>query len=186
MDNSEPLILFDGKDGFIFRRKNEHNFEINFNMTNNHILLDQLVDFGLMKLIYDLNPDIYIQSSIEKLNENEAIVTLLLKHLFEDIGLPQKYSYVNMKKIVEQNKVTFISQSIHSHRPEGIPEHAELMSIEHMECICNIESPHKINFIFEVNFDKKRRKPPLFVQKMIGVIMNKIFKRVKQFIENLR
>jgi hypothetical protein len=139
-----------------------------------------------MKLIYDLNPDIYIQSSIEKLSENEAIVTLLLKHLFEDIGLPQKYSYVHMKKIVEQNSVSFISQSIRSHRPKGIPENAELMSIDHLECICNIESPHKINFIFEVKFDQKRRTPPLFVQKMIGVIMNKIFKRVKQFIENLR
>jgi hypothetical protein len=185
MDNSEPLILCK-KNDFIFRRKSEHNYEINLSMKNNHILLDQLVDFGLMKLIYDLNPDIYIQSSIEKLNENEAIVTLLLKHLFEDVGLPQKYSHVHMKKIVEQNKVTFISQSIDSYRPEGIPEHAELMSIEHMECICNIESPHKINFTFEVKFNEKRRIPPIFIQKIIGVVMNKIFNRVKQFIENLR
>jgi len=185
MDNFEPLILFN-KDGFIFRRKNEENYEINLSITNNIISLDKLVDFGLMKLIYDLNPDIYINSTIEKLNENEAIVTLLFKHLFEDIGLPQKYSYVHMTKKVEQNKVTFISKSIHSNRPEGIPENAELMSIDNLECICDIETQHKINFIFEVKFDKNRRTPPLFVQKMLGVIMNKIFKRVKQFIENLQ
>jgi hypothetical protein len=185
MDTSEPIILCN-KDGFIFRRKSEHNYEINLSMTNNNILLDKLLDFGLMKLIYDLNPDIYINSSIEKLNENEANVTLLLKHLFEDIGLPQKYSYVHMTKKVEQNRVSFISKSIHSHRPEGIPENAELMSIDNLECVCNIESPHKINFTFEVNFDKKRRTPPFFVQKMIGNIMNKIFKRVKQFIESLQ
>ena len=185
MDNLEPLILFN-KDGFTFTRKSEHHYEVNLSMTNNNILLDKLVDFGLMKLIYDLNPDIYIKSSIEKLSENEAIVTLLLKHLFEDIGLPQKYSYVHMTKKVEQNKVTFISKSIHSHRPEGIPENAELMSIDNLECICDIETPHKINFTFEVIFDKKRRTPPFFVQKMLGNIMNKIFKRVKLFIESLQ
>ena len=55
-----------------------------------------------------------------------------------------------------------------------------------MICICDIETHHKINFTFEINFDKNRIIPPLFVQKMIGVIMNKIFKRVKQFIENTR
>jgi len=184
MDNFEPLILFN-KDGFTFRRKSEHHYEINLTMTNNNIQLDKLIDFGFMKLIYDLNTDIYINSTIEKLNENEAIVTLIFKHLFEDIGIPQKYSYVHMIKKVEQNKVTFISKSIHSHRPEGIPENAELMSIDNLECVCNIETPHKINFTFEVNFDKKRITPPFFVQKMLGNIMNKIFKRVKLFIENL-
>jgi hypothetical protein len=185
MENNEPIILFN-KDGFTFTRKSEHNYKINLSMTNNNILLDKLIDFGIMKLIYDLNPDIYIQSSIEKLNENEAIVTLLLKHLFEDIGLPQKYSCVHMIKKVEENKVTFISKSILSHRPEGIPETAELLSIDNLECVCHIESSHKINFTFEANFNKKRRTPPHFVQKMLGVILNKIFKRVKQFIENLQ
>jgi len=179
------IILFN-KDGFTFTRKNENNYEINFSMINNNIYLDKIIDFGLMKLIYDLNTDIYIQSNIEKINENEAIVTLLLKHFFEDIGLPQKYSYVHMIKKVEQNKVTFISKSIVSHKPEEIPENAELMSFDNLECVCNIETPHKIYFTFEVNLNNKRITPPLFVQKMIGVIVNKIFKRVKQFIENLQ
>jgi hypothetical protein len=93
--------------------------------------------------------------------------------------------YIMTKKI-EQDKVIFTSKSIRSNRPEGIPEHAELISIDNMECVCNIESQHKINFVFEVKFEKKRKIPPLFVQKMLGVIMNKIFKRVKQFIENLQ
>ena len=58
--------------------------------------------------------------------------------------------------------------------------------IENMECVCNIINPHTINYNFEVHFDKNRRIPPLFIQKTLGRIMNKIFNRVKQFIENLR
>ena len=149
-------------------------------------MLDKLVDFGLMKLIYDLNPDIYLTSSIEKLNENEALVKLLLKHFFEDLGLPQKYSYVHMTKKVEENKVSFISKSILSYKPDDIPKEAELLAIEHMECVCNIINPHTINYNFEIHFDKNRRIPPLFIQKTFGRIMNKIFNSVKQFIENLR
>ena len=43
-----------------------------------------------------------------------------------------------------------------------------------------------INFSFHVYFNEKRIVPPMFVQKLIGVLLNKIFKRVKQFIENIR
>lgn len=185
MDNSRPLILFE-KDGFTFRRISEHHYSINLNMINNNIQLDKILDFGLIKLIYDLNPDIYLSTSIEKINDDEAIVTLILKHFFEDLGLAQKYSYLHIMKKVEENKVSFLSKSIRTHKPEGIPENVELLSIDNMICICDIETPHKINFTFEINFDKNRIIPPLFVQKMIGVIMNKIFKRVKQFIENTR
>jgi len=185
MDDSGPLILFE-KDGFTFRRNSKHHYALNLTMINNHIMLDKLVDFGLMKLIYDLNPDIYLTSSIEKLNENEALVKLLLKHFFEDLGLPQKYSYVHMTKKVEENKVSFISKSILSYKPDDIPKDAELLAIENMECVCNIINPHTINYNFEIHFDKNRRIPPLFIQKTFGRIMNKIFNRVKQFIENLR
>ena len=181
---NDPLIIFQ-KDNFIFRRNSKHHYSINFHIENNNIYLDKLLDFGLIKLIYDLNPDIYLTSSIEKLNENEAIITLLLKHFFEDLGLPQRYSYVHMIKKTEENKVIFSSKTIHSQKPQGIPENAEQMSIENLVCICDIITPHNLNFTFDIYFDSERILPPLPVQKIIGVLINKIFKRVKQFIENM-
>ena len=108
MNNVVEEVILYKKDDFIFRRVNENHYEMKYNIENNNILLNKLVDFGLMKLIYDLNPDIYLQSNIEKINENEVYVTLLLKHLFEDLGLPQRYSYVHMHKIVEDNKIKFV------------------------------------------------------------------------------
>ena len=181
--NNEDIIF--KKEDFIFTKINNYNFQITFNMTNNKIPLEKIVDFGLMRLIYDLNKDIYLTSSIEIIDDNQAIVTLLLNNFFEDLGLPQRYSYVHMTKIVEKNKVYFISKSITNKRPDGIPIEAQLLDIEKLTCLCDIETPNKINFIFNITFDNNYIVPPLFVQKMLGVILNKIFKRVKQFIENL-
>ena len=91
-------------------------------------------------IIDDLNPDVYEKVNIEKIDsgKDEVIATLLMKHFFEDLGLPQRFSFVHIKKIIEENRTIFKSQSIKSHRPEGMPEDAELMSIQDLTCICDI------------------------------------------------
>jgi hypothetical protein len=44
---------------------------------------------------------------------------------------------------------------------------------------------HAIAFNFNILFNPDINIPP-FAEKMVGIIINKIFKRVKQFIENVR
>ena len=177
-------ILFD-KDGFKFYRVNKNHYRLTFNMENKNIILSQIIDFSLIKLIYDLNNDVYEKVNVEKINDDEAIITLLMKHFFEDLGLPQRFSFIHMKKIVEDKKIIFHSQSIRTHRPEGMPDDAELMAIENMISICDIITPHKVDFSFNVFFHEDMNVPS-FAEKMVGMISNKIFKRVKQFIENVR
>jgi hypothetical protein len=89
-----------------------------------------------------------------------------------------------MKKIVEERKITFASESIKSHRPPNMPQDAELMVIENMISIFDIVTPHKVNFSCNIIFEESI-KIPSFAEKMTGMISNKIFKRVKQFIENV-
>jgi uncharacterized protein YkvS len=186
-NNTPPLeIILFNKDGFIFSRVGKNNYKMNFSMENNNIVLSKVVDFGLIKLIYDLNGDVYEKVTMETLNSNEVIVSLLMKHLFEDLGLPQKYSFIHVKKIMEQHeRIVFKAQSIQSYRPDGIPAEAELMVVDDLTCNCNIITPHKIDFSFAILFDSSMKIPP-FADKLVGLILNKIFKRVKQFIENVR
>ena len=176
-------ILFN-KDGFKFARLRKNQYKLTFNMENKHIILSQIIDFSLIKLIYDLNPDVYESVNIEKINDNEIIATLLMKHFFEDLGLPQRFSYINMKRMVEEEKIIFKAQSI-KQRPPNMPEDAELMSIQDFMCVCDIITPHSINFSVNIIFDQQMFVPP-FAEKMVGMILHKIFKRVKQFIEKVR
>jgi hypothetical protein len=90
-----------------------------------------------------------------------------------------------MNKTMDENKIIFKSQSIKTHKPLNIPTDAELMSMNKMICICEILTPHKIAFSIDMTFDTETNIP-LFVEKMMGVIIHKMFKRVKQFIENIR
>ena len=178
-------ILFD-KGGFIFSRVEKNKYSLQFAMENQNIILSKLIDFGLIKLIYDLNGDVYEKVAIEKVNDDEVIATLLMKHLFEDLGLPQRYSFIHIKKYIEPDeRIVFNSQSIKSHRPEGIPEHAELMALQNLTILCNVTTPHKIDFYITILFDPAMNIPP-FAEKLVGMVLNKIFKRVKQFIENVR
>ena len=172
------------KEGFIFTRIKKNNYKIEFCMENNNIILSKIIDFKLIKLIYDLNPDVYEKVELEIINDDEAVVTILMKHLFEELGLPQKYSYLHIKREITNNKIIFRSQTIQSYRPINIPIDAELMEVESMISICDIITPHKMNFSFNIIFEANIVIPP-FVEKIVGIILHKIFKRVKQFIENV-
>ena len=181
---SEYNILY-SKEGFIFIKNHKNNYILSFDIQNNHIILPKIIDFNLIKLIYDLNNDIYEKVNLKIINENEATINLLMKNLFEELGLPQKFSYLHMKKIVEENNIKFISQSIKSERPEGIPNDAELMLIQNMTCNCDFINQHQIKFTCNILFESVMNIPPV-AEKLVGLILYKIFNRVKQFIENVR
>ena len=98
--------------------------------------------------------------------------------------MPQKYSCVHIQKTVNNNQTIFRSQSIVTEKPKHIPADAELMAMKENIGICDVLTPHKINFSFTVLFEDYV-KIPQFAEKLVGVILNKIFKRVKLFIENI-
>jgi hypothetical protein len=184
MDLENETVLLN-KDGLIFTKITKNNYKLTFSIENKNILMSKIINLGLIKLIYDLNPDIYEKVNIEKLNENEAIASLLLRHFFEDIGLPQRFSFIHIQKFEEERRVIFKSQSIRSHRPDNMPEDTKLIPIVDMTSVCDIIDEHKVLFNFNILFDLDLNVPP-FAEKMVGVILNKMFIRVKQFIENIR
>jgi hypothetical protein len=180
---SEPIELY-SKEGFTFSKNGKNNYSLTFQMQNKSIILSNVIDFSLIELIYKLNNDIYEKINLYKINDNQAIMTILMKHLFEELGLPQRFSYVHMIKCFEPTKITFTSESIYSERPEGMPPAAEQMLIKNMICSCDIITPHNIIFVCNIIFED-RMIVPQFAEKMVGLILFKIFSRVKQFIENV-
>lgn len=181
---SEFSILY-CKEGFTFAKNKKNNYVLTFQMENNYIILPKIIDFNLIKLIYDLNGDIYEKVHLQKIDDDQCKLVMVMKHLFEDIGLPQRYSHLHITKNTRQNNITFVSNSIYSERPEGIPEMAEQMSINHMICDCNVINNHKISFNCNILFEENVHIPP-FAEKLVGLILFKIFNRVKQFVENVR
>jgi hypothetical protein len=192
MDEEKPKVLVN-KDGMKFVKFSSNNFNLTFSLENKYINVPAIINFELIKLIYDLNPDIYEKVLVKKNNEEEAIITLLMKHFFVDLGLPQKYSNVLMRKkiIVNENdnnnlQIQFSTSTVLlKERPDFIPDEAEMVQIEKLNIVVDCISSSVCVFNCFIVFNRQFHMPP-FMEKMIGVIINKVFNRVKQFIENIR
>jgi hypothetical protein len=151
---------------------------------NTNIILPNIIDFNLIKLMYQLNGDIYEKIDMDIINDNEATCIFLIKHFFEDIGIPQKYSHIFIKKIIEKDSITFLSQTVAINKPDFIPTDAVLLKIKNMICKCDIITPHKIDFNVTIIFENNLNMPA-YAEKIMGAIIHKIFIRIKQFIEKI-
>ena len=76
----DSKILYE-KDGMIFTKIDDKKYNLSFSMENKNILIANIIDFSLFKLIYELNGDIYESVNLTKINENEATTVLVMKHL---------------------------------------------------------------------------------------------------------
>lgn len=172
-------------DGFTFIQVNKNHYKLLFSIENKNIIMSKIIDLNLIKLVYDLNPDIYDYVNIEKVNDDEMNTTLLMKHFFQDIGISQKYSLIHTTKSVEERNIIFKSYTLKSHKPQNLPEDAELLDMQDITCVCNLATPYKTDFSINLLFESSIIIPS-FIEKIIGMIFYKIFKRIKQFIENVR
>jgi hypothetical protein len=180
----ETTVLFD-KNGIEFSKVTLNHYNATFSIENETLNLPSILTFDFIKSIYDLSPDIFEHVNLVKINDNEAIVTLLIKHLFQEIGIPQKFIHVHMIKVQNDGKISFIASTLQSERPEYIPAAAELMVFNNMVTVCDIITRNKIKLSTDIVLDDGRTIQP-YIEKFMGTILSKIFKRVKQFIENTR
>jgi hypothetical protein len=185
MDSNNKLKVLVEKDGLKFVRLEKNKYNLTYSIENKNINLEPLINFELIKLIYELNPDIYEKVSLNKYNEQEAEITLMMKHFFDDLGIPQKYSHMNLNKITNGNHIKFIGTSILNERPPFIPSNIEQLPIENLDIDCLIVSPHKVTLNFLIIFNNILIIPG-FIEKVMGMIVNKLFVRVKKFIENVK
>ena len=142
------------KQGIKFQKINKNTYNISFVLENKNCILSSLVDFELMNLMYKLNNDIYESIEIETINENESNITLILKKVFYDV-LPQKYAYLNIKKSISNNIITFNSEIIKDNKPKFVNETLEIVNIETISNTFEIINNHKIVFDCNLVFNNK-------------------------------
>jgi hypothetical protein len=185
MSTNNKIKVLVEKDGMKFTKLEKNKYNLTYSIENKNINLEPLVNFELIKLIYELNPDIYEKVILNKIGEEEAQITLLMKHFFNDLGFPQKYSHMCLRKNATPKCINFVGSSIFSQKPVCIPNEVELLPIENLNIECIMVSPHKLNLNCVIEF-QSALVIPAFIEKVIGIIVNKIFNRVKQFIENVK
>ena len=120
------LILYDKNNTKIVKLYNG-NYNIFFSIENKNINLSSVINFSLIKLIYDLNQDICEKVNLENQDENNAIITVIIKNMFKDLGLPQKYSCLQIIKSIQNNSVVFDLITKSDIKPDWIPNDVEIV-----------------------------------------------------------
>lgn len=168
------------KDGLVFKRIELEEYALHFSLQNEKTNLLNLIDFPFISLIFELNKDIFEFVRIERKNETEAIVTVLTRNIFEDIGINQKHIYARIQKKVDGQLTTFLLGSIRTHCPEMALE-AEPLYVDDWVCECRFEDSTCVNFEIKL----RNLYIPAFLEKVVGVFSLKVIERIKQYIENL-
>ncbi len=187
--NSNLTKIISEKNGMKLIRNPDNVFNFVCTIENKHIYLDKIINFELIKLIFEINNDIYEKVIMNKIDDNNAEFIFIMKHFFADIGLPQRYYHFIMKKNfnVNENKIVFTSETINRNKPDFIGKDIEFLPINNMIYECQFTSLQRDKMLFSalISFDKNLSIPE-YVEKVVGLIVNKIFIRVKQFIEIYR
>jgi hypothetical protein len=199
MSNNENLennpIIFN-KNGFKILKQERNSYLVTFDIENPHIYIEKLVNFKFLDIVFEVNKDIIDNYSVDITEENEnkteGNVVITLKHLFADLGLPQKYINTNvvMKKHSDHSFTSF-----HIKNMGVLPEieklneiegnNYELFKLKNVIIYCKYVNKHKINVEYYIYYPNSFLLSSI-LEKIICSIVYKIFIRTKLFIEMYR
>ena len=150
---------------------------------NKRIYMNNLLNFNLINLMYQTNLDQFEKLTLNVINDKEANVFLLMKHVFKEMGLKQRYICFDIKKVEIDNGISFIlTQNSEYGQEMNDCANAHLMPIKHMLYNFEVVSLHKLKMTEYINFDPEIGMPTM-LEPVFGLILKTMFKRTKQFIE---
>ena len=145
------------------------------------MILPKIINFDLLKLVYELNPDIYERTIMNVIDENNAKTVILMKHFFKDLGMAQTYFDLNITKVVDNNDYTmFISSRNYDDDdklPEFIPDEAKHFPIININFSFEKLSNHEIKFTCNIELQQQIQKMSQMIENFIGQILYKILNK---------
>ena len=76
---------------FLFAKQSEHVYEVSYNLENNRLLMAQLINMELFKVLSELNNNNYEIYDFKIISSSEAIIFALIKNIFKEITTIQQY-----------------------------------------------------------------------------------------------
>ena len=165
-------------------KKDSSHFSLHLDITNPRIKIPNLINFDIYTLIANLNTDVL--ERIETTNvytDNKLSILFVFKRFGSEIGISQKYMHTLIERKIENSKITFLSKSIPL--TKSIPDNCDNVSSEKASLTVDTSNPHNIKIVYDFHMDIQEDLP-LYMENISGLLMKKIFIRLKQFIENIK
>jgi hypothetical protein len=169
-------------ESFLFTKLGRNHYGLAFSLENNNLYLPSIVNLDFVKVLYSLSPEIFSSVHLEKINDTEGILLILIKPLFKELGVVQRFMYFHVKRIQLGNTIVIESQTIRTERPVCVPVDAELINVDTFTNEFTFHSQHKVDVVNKIILGNEVVIPP-FVDKVMKTLVVRIFKRVKEFVE---
>lgn len=188
-DNEESIEICTKHDISLYMIKNETDtkFRLTFTINNANYNLQNAIGFKLFTLMGELNPDI-IDKIYMKDYDNDTKhmdVGIVLHRFGEELGLAQKYLFLKTNMIyTSEDTIRFVSQQIKPSDDIILPEMSESTITMDTTLDITLQNPHKAHVNYDFTFVIEEDLP-IYMEKCPGLLMKKIFIRLKTFLENI-
>ena len=164
-----------------------HVFKLETNIENNDIYLEKILNFDLIYLFYKVNNEYFEAVDFHLINENEAILFILMKPLFQQLGCHSRYVNLKIIKKIKNDKCISFIANTHDELskkakefPSAIPSPLINVSIEF-----NIINSHNIHISEILTFDEKYYGFTI-LDKLLSPVLKQIFRQSVQAVEEIR
>jgi hypothetical protein len=189
MSASLPKIIFE-KNGIKIQKEkddDEDKFTVTFFIENEqHNDITKFVSINFLKLVHDLNPDMFESIDIHTFSgeKEEANVFLVFKDLFGDLGLPQFYTCFRIMLSEEEDGVKTFALAPLEITAELLELKQKKVEIPLRKCtmVCDARSVDHIVFRMHTTFVSNEFFSTSYIEKMASMLVIKVLNRVKQFI----
>ena len=169
-----------------FIKDNKIQFELDFNVNNNKILLKNIVNFKLFELIAELNKDIIDKQIIINSSDNYIDLLIIFNKFSDDLGINKHYYSTKTSKFEFDNKTVFSSENIDTDINTNNIDLSEYSLIKDSNNVLefNYINNHSMNCKYTFSMILEQDLPS-YMENSLGLVMKKVFFRLKTFIENI-
>tara|TARA_Y100000389_G_scaffold40077_1_gene34576 strand:- start:534 stop:1217 length:684 start_codon:yes stop_codon:yes gene_type:complete len=181
------------------------------NLDSNKVNIQSLFGFEIYELLEKVNSDLIEKIIIlNKLNEDEIDICILLKHIAKEIGIKQKYLLFRSKKEIDSDtkNIIYNNKDLSLIDNELKKKYLNIMQIDSNKIeslifnygktiisLNNLDSSElnnnkNLNKLIDIDFKFDFQiligdDLPIYMENFVGLMFKKIFYNLKQFIDNL-
>ena len=190
MDNKTLICKKKNINLYKIDKNNNISFELNFNVTNTNIIIRNVVNFKLFELMAELNKDIIKKQIILQSNNDFIDLLIIFEKFSDDLGINKQYYTTRTNKIELDNKTIFSSvnididsESIYNNHNIDLTKYSLIKNSDNILEFSYLNK-NSMNCIYKFSIDIEDDLPE-YMENMLGLLMKKVFFRLKTFIENI-
>jgi hypothetical protein len=184
--NKDKQKIIIQNNNFSFIKQSNNHYKISGIIENKNILIKNIINFNFLELICKINNELFEIIELKIDNENEAYLFLLVKPIFKNFGILQRY--ISLKIIQSQimdtvifTCIPYLDNALINKYSNNII-HAPIFKIIVQ---CNIHNPYKFELNKHIYLEENFIFPSI-IEQLMGNIFKKIYKKIVKTVELIK